>query len=240
MWYEEGDSLNLDLFVQNFEDERESYWSDDEQGKDYLRLVDRIAKTLLRGSTDLVQPPQDFGDAETFSWDQAQWLADLDPVSGRVLERIEIDVAWEYSVDTRGMALRCLELARLVIAAQPNESVMRFLRRLSRCYIAGFLPECVMLCRAVAENALIEKFDRKSLPLPATPQGQSSMRSRLDAAVRFNLLSQRAADDLWVVWKRGSKAAHEDPEATQDVLGTIHLSMAGVIFESCGWRELRG
>lgn len=118
------------------------------------------------------------------------------------------------------MANRCLELARLVIAAQPHESVMRFLRRLSRCYIAGFLPECAMLCRAVVENALTEKFDRKGLPLPATPEGRSSMRSRLDAAVRFRLLSAEAADNLWIVWKRGSKAAHEDPEATQNVLDT--------------------
>ena len=226
MFYEEGDSLNLDLFVQNFEYNRERYWSDDEQGQAYIASVDRIARMLLRGTAELVQPPQDFADPEAFTWDQAQWLADIDPISARVLERVEIDVAWEYSVDTRGMAKRCLELARLVIAARPNESVMRFLRRLSRCYIAGFLPECVMLCRAVVENALVEKFDRKGLPLPSTPEGRSSMRSRLDAAVRFRLLSARAADDLWIVWKRGSKAAHEDPGATQDVLDTIRISMA--------------
>lgn len=226
MFYKEGDSLNLDLFVQNFEDDRERYWSDDEEGQAYISSIDRIAKMLLRGSADLVQPPQDFTSSEALTWDQVQWLANIDPIHARVLERVEIDVAWEYSVDTRGMANRCLELARLVITARPNESVMRFLRRLSRCYIAGFLPECVMLCRAVVENALVEKFDRKGLPLPATPEGRSSMRSRLDAAVQFRLLSVSAADDLWIVWKRGSKAAHEDPEATHDVLETIRISVA--------------
>jgi hypothetical protein len=226
MWYGEGDSLNLDLFVQNFEDERERYWSDDVQGKNYIQLVDRIAKMLLSGSTELVRPTQDFADPEAFTWEQAQWLADLEPVTPRIVERVEIDVAWEYSVGTRGMALRCLELARVVISAQPNESVLRFLRRLSRCYIAGFLPECVMLCRAVVENSLTDRYARKGLPLPATSEGQSSMRARLNTAVRFKLISQGAADDLWVIWKRGSKAAHEDPTATQDVLGTIQLAMS--------------
>jgi hypothetical protein len=102
---------------------------------------------------------------------------------------------------------------------------MRFLRRLSRCYIAGFLPECVMLCRGVVENALVEKFNRKNIPLPATSQGQSSMRSRIEAARRFNWLSDRASEHAWLIWKRGSKAAHEDPEATQNVLETIQFSM---------------
>lgn len=52
------------------------------------------------------------------------------------------------------------------------------------------------------------------------------MRSRIEAAVWFRLLSAEAADDLWTIWKRGSKAAHEDPEATQDVLDTIRISMS--------------
>jgi hypothetical protein len=226
MWYEEGDSLNLDLFVQSFEDSRDRYWADDEEGRKYIELVDRLAKTLLRGSSELLRPPQDNSIAAPFSWDQVQWLVNVDPISVLVLERVEIDVAWEYSVNTRAMAHRCLELAQVVIAARPNESVVKFLRRLSRCYIAGFWPECVMLCRGVVENALVEKFQRKNLSLPATPEGRSSMRSRIDAAVRFGLLSKVAADDFWIVWKRGSKAAHEDPEATQDVLDTIQRSMA--------------
>lgn len=85
VFYEEGDSLNLDLFVQSFEDERETYWSDDEQGRNYIVLVDRIARLLLRGSTELVRPPQESSDPEAFTWEQAQWLADLDPVTPRVL-----------------------------------------------------------------------------------------------------------------------------------------------------------
>ena len=226
MWYEEGDSLNLDLYVQNFENGRDRYWGEDENGRNYIDFVDRLARTLLRGSAELVQPRNNDSITDAFSWDQVQWLANVDPISARVLERVEIDVAWEYSVDTRGMAHRCLELTRLVIAAQPNESVMRFLRRVSRCYIAGFRPECVMLCRAVVENALVEKFRRKKLPLPATAEGQSSMRSRIDAAVRFGFISKIAADDLWSIWKLGSKAAHEDPDATEDVLATIKRSMA--------------
>jgi hypothetical protein len=83
-----------------------------------------------------------------------------------------------------------------------------------------------MLCRAVTENAVLEKYARKKLPLPATPEGKSNMRSRLDAAVRFGLISESRAEDAWLIWKRGNKAAHEDPEATRDVLGTIKTTMS--------------
>src|SRR5690606_20473403 len=104
---------------------------------------------------------------------------------------------------------------------------------LSRCYIAGFLPECVMLCRAVVENAFVQKFADKELPLPATESGETPMRVRIEAARRFKFLSPARANDAWIVWKRGSKAAHEDPGATTDVLDTIRMTM-GVLSELYG------
>jgi len=228
-WYEEGQSLNLDLFVQAYEDSRGEYWGEDEEGRRRLELIDQFAKTLLSGSLELVQPRAE-ANLSVFTWDQIAAMAGLDPIADQIKERIEIDVAWEYSVDTQGMAQRCLELMQLVIKAEPSEAVMRYTRRLSRCYIAGFGPECVMLCRAVLENALKEKYRRKEIPFPATPKGGSPMRGRIDSAARFRWLSADAAGDAWVIWKRGSKAVHEDPTATTDVLGTIGMTM-GVIGE---------
>lgn len=225
MFYGEGESLNLDLIVGNFEADRERYWGDDEQGRKYLALVDQVAKALLRGSWELVQPGDTSLGEVPFTWEQVQWLVKVEQISARVRERVEIDVAWEYCVDTPAMANRCIELARVVIAGRPNEAVLRYLRRVSRCYIAGFGPECVLLCRGAIENAVKDTFSRKKIPLPATREGQSTMKSRLAAAVRLGMMSQQAADNAQVVWTRGNKAAHDDPEATRDVLGTITLSM---------------
>jgi hypothetical protein len=226
LFYDEGSRLDLDLIVQNYEEDRERYWSDDEEGARYIALVDGIARFLLGGTAGLVQPRSDPAKPEAFTWEQARFLAELDPVSERVYERIEIDVAWAFSVETRAMAQRCLELAREVIAAEPNEAVLRYLRRLSRCYIAGFHPECVILCRAAVENALNEAFDRK----PGTKAGRSSMAARLDSAVSLRLLTQVRREDAWLVWTRGNKAVHEDPEATRDILATIRLTL-GVLKE---------
>jgi hypothetical protein len=218
MFYKEGSSLDLDLIVQSYEADRKQYWGEDEEGERYIQGIDRIAKMLLQGSSELIEP-------EALSWDLIQQMADEDLLRKQIRERIEIDVAWEYSVNTRGMAHRCLELARLVVVAKPNESVMRFLRRLSRCYVAGFLPECVVLCRAVVENALIERLDRRGDSLPYNAQGPSTLAARIDEARMRQFLSEETAKAAHAVRRRGNTAVHKDPHATHAVLETIKLTM---------------
>lgn len=223
MFYEEGSSLDLDLIVQNYEQDRKKHWGDDEAERRFLILVDQLASTLLRGAQALVEPSQS-AEPHPFSWSQVRILTEQETISDRVLERLEIDVAWEFCVETRAMARRSLDLAKLVVAAQPNSSVMRFLRRLTRCYIAGFFPECVILCRGVLENALIDAFASKGIPLPATKEGDSSMQTRINSACRLSLLSQQGGSAARLIWSRGNAAVHKDPEATQAVLETISLT----------------
>jgi len=82
-----------------------------------------------------------------------------------------------------------------------------------------------MLCRSVLENGIKEKFDQKNIPMPATAQGKSEMRVRIEAARKFKWLSNPSAELAMVVWRRGSKAVHEDPEATGEVWDTIRSTM---------------
>jgi hypothetical protein len=224
MFYEEGSSLDLDLIIQNYEDDRERYWSDEGAGTEYIRLVDNLAKMLLRGSIELVQPGKDFEDPTAFDWDQVRTLLNIEPIAERIFERLEIDAAWEYSTGARSMAQRCLELADLAISASPNRAVMKFLGRLSRCYIAGFFPECVMLCRAVLENGIRETYQQRSQPLPDT------MRARLDWARMCGWLSEENRTAALTVWTRGNTAVHADPSVTTEVLETIRMTL-GILGE---------
>jgi hypothetical protein len=143
-----------------------------------------------------------------------------------VLEELEIGSAYAATDDLEGQADRCLDLCELALRSQPNEAVSRYLRRLGRCYVAGFFPECVILCRAAIENGIKHAFDRKHVPLPANDSGASAMRTRLNAAAMFGWMSSRAKQYAETVWYRGSKAVHEDPSATADALETIAMTMA--------------
>ncbi|MFL5385640.1 MAG: DUF4145 domain-containing protein [Longimicrobiaceae bacterium] len=212
MFYRYGSSLDLDLIIQSYEDERRRDWDNDEQSRKFLILIDQLARTLLRGSQDLIQP---IGREAThpFSWEQVQFLTEQESISIHVLERLEIDVAWVLCTETRAMAYRCLDLAKIVATAQPNPVVLGFLRRLSRCYVAGFLPEAVMLCRSVLENAVKERVGTKH-----------TMRERIATARQLGKLSSQASEAAMLIWTRGNAAVHEDSEATHDVTETIRLT----------------
>jgi hypothetical protein len=212
MFYDEGSSLNLDLIIQNYEDERRRYWGDGGQTRNFLALVDQLAMSLLRGSQDLIAPSND-EIPHAFSWEQVRFLTDLEGFQDRVLERLEIDVAWVFCAETRPMAYRCLELANLVVSAKPNAAVVRFLRRLTRCYIAGFFPECIILCRSVFESAMKEKIH--------IDQG---MRSKINHAKQHGWLTEDGSKAADWIWQSGNIAVHENPEATEDTLEMIRLT----------------
>lgn len=124
--------------------------------------------------------------------------------------------------------MRCLELTADVLKDRPPQQVLEFVRRLSRCYIAGFLPECVILCRAILETAVRERFARARRRPPSAPPGKSEMKARLSAARANGWLSASTFDAAWIVWTRGNKAIHEGPHITHDVRGTVRLTMAAL------------
>lgn len=219
-WYERGIDLDGHLMevINFFESERESYLTRTPEN-DFLRIADSSAKKLLVGVESLIVPPGSSDDL--FDWSAARWVAGTEVFATEVRERIQISVAEEYCTDTDKMAERCLALAEAVLASQPNEAVTRYLRRLSRCYIVGLLPECVMLCRAVLENAVAEVFDRHQEPFPVDDRGRPTMEARLERARKLGWLSDRTKRFAQDVWARGNKAVQSDPQATQDVLATI-------------------
>lgn len=213
----------LHLTIENFETDRKHFWSGVDRGDKLLEFMDEIAKTLTVASTDLTSQTLS---EHLFSWDQLRHLAELDGFREPVFEGIQISVALEFCTDSHVKAQRCLELIEEVVQDQPSKTVMEYMRRLSRCYIAGLGPECVIICRGVLENAIRDRFRRAKVPLPATPEGRSSMRVRIDAAHRLGFLSTAGKSSATVVWTRGSKAAHEDVNVTKDILGTVRMTMS--------------
>jgi len=223
--YDGGVALHIliESVIDNYEQDREEYWkSEGEEG--YLSVVDGIANSVVRASYQLTEPESPAG--LPLTWEQSRKLAEIEGLREHVLEKIQVAVAWEFANETDAMAKRCLEVTTEVLQQPPAEPVLRFLRRVTRCYVAGFYPETVILCRAVLENALAEKYEREKRPFPTVPSGKSEMSARLEKAEALGWLSRRARNGAWTVWKRGSKTVHEDPTVTAAALETIQMTMA--------------
>ncbi len=229
---EESDlDSSLEVALEAFEENRKVFWREEDDSEDtsaFLEVVNSIGDMLLKASETLLQPiPQ--GDLR-LAWANVRTLtgSQLWPMLEReTLTRIQLKIAERSSIHTRWKAKRCLELSELILDARPNERVLRYLSRLGRCYIEGFDAECVVLCRAVFENALREKFGEEDIPFPAGENGKSQVGSAIKMATRSKWFSRIAIqnDWPWMIWELGSKAVHYDPTAYRDPFGMIKMTL---------------
>jgi hypothetical protein len=153
-----------------------------------------------------------------------------DPDSAEDLElALQARLAWHLCPSFSQAAKRCWELAGLLKRAAAAESARRFLKRVARCYLLGFDPECVIMCRGALENALNARYRNAGERFPKDKKGKETMKVRLIHAEERGWI----ATDTWnalfsEVWKRGSTAVHNDPMAVGNALGTITLTIQAI------------
>jgi hypothetical protein len=205
--------------IDGFRDERDQFWREDEEGRRALRFADWLAD-LLHGASDQLLPPDDDWNPEL--WSSTREFVDDPDFLPLVRERLQITIALKMAPRSAEMADRCLDATRALIVAKPGTRVLKYVRRLTSCYIAGFFPECVVLARAVVERALKDTFERTRKPLPAVERGQSALKALIDEAQRSGWLSEEAGAAADQIRHRGNKAVHDDPELVADVRDTVH------------------
>lgn len=223
VWYEPGWKLAglLETIIQNYEEDREKYWSDDEQTVKLRQFIDSVASTIVESSDDMVLTLSD--ELSSTNWESAQALIEALELSSEVRAKAEILLAWRFAATTDQMAERCLELAEILLEQHPSERVLRFMRRLGRCYVAGFMPESIMVSRSVLENVVNEAVARRAL------RTDGKMSSKLDALLADSGLSSEARAEAWTVWQRGNTAIHKDPESVGQPLETIRMVLRVLI-----------
>jgi hypothetical protein len=203
-----------------------------EEADTAIRMVERMARDLFDAGHAVVREPRTRAaviSKENIEEQMAGLLAErlLKPTRkpGRLRGWLELAIAQSFSLHTDEMSERCLALARIALPQRPGPAVNRYLQRLGRCYVAGFDPETVIVCRAVLENAVNDKFHREHKPVPIPSAGRSEMRAKLIKAEDLGWLTRREHEDAWAVWDRGSTAAHRDPQVTTAVLETIETTI---------------
>jgi hypothetical protein len=141
-----------------------------------------------------------------------------------VWERFIIDMSWEAIGKIVEGASRIFRLYNLVLCSAPCKSTQQFLGRLSRCFIWGFDPECVILCRAVIDTAF---KDRIAPEICEEHFGKPrhkydfSLSDRIQVALDEEIIDEDIAKKARTVKTRGDTAVHKQPNITKDVWGTI-------------------
>lgn len=147
-----------------------------------------------------------------------------------IWERLWIDDAWNVVSGIQERAYRVWELERLIErvfrSQQPPEPSARFLALVSRCYVFGFIIECVAMCRAAMEQAL---RDRVTVESPSKAKQPDTLDGMINTAfaqtsdiVGWDPELYKAAK---AVQERGNEALHNAPDATNDALGTIESAL---------------
>jgi hypothetical protein len=222
MDYDVALDIRIEGAIDSYRRARDKAWREVEGGEHALALAGQVADAVLRISRELIVPG---GFESERAWDWIRDFVEKQATADAVKEDLQITLASELVPDTEEMANRCLAITREVMFLEPNESVRRFLRRLTRCYIAGFLPECVMLCRAVLENAVTEVNAALQLKPQPNKEGHVGMAAKLDELRRVNRLDDETRKLASVVWKRGNTAVHKDPTAVQEVVDTVDMTI---------------
>jgi hypothetical protein len=127
-------------------------------------MYDLVAEALLAATSDLLFTDSDTDEAwkqVNSPWARVVQIAEQSGFAQQLSESIEVLLAEDTIARLPESTRRSIQLAELIISDPPGEAVRCFLARLGRCYMAGFLPECVILCRATLENPVKERVDYK-------------------------------------------------------------------------------
>ena len=148
------------------------------------------------------------------------------------LDNPNIRIAWEsFVIELVGDAMerigsgsvRMLELSQLLVAANPPDPTLNYLHRISACFIWGFDPECIILCRSALDTAFRDKVSEEICEqvFGTAEERHFGLLDRIRAAHRTQMISDDTRQIAWRVKDRADKAVHYDPDATRDVLGTV-------------------
>ncbi len=138
-----------------------------------------------------------------------------------VWERLCVQLAWE-AVGERVVtgAYRILQLTELVVKGNPSPATLRFLRRVSRCFVWGFDAECVILCRGVIDAAFTDAIsdavcDKHKL---AKARFGHTLTNRIKAARLEGVIDEDTKNRAFRVNTPATQAVHVNPEEAVDVL----------------------
>lgn len=197
-----------------FEEERTAFLR---EMANEINLFLRLVKEKLPRGTPLAALDQYINDAALDTRPSDDSLLKL------VWERFCIHLAQEMVARLTPGANRILQLNDMVISGNPSIATLRFLRRVSRCFIWGFDPECVILCRGAIDTAFATVITDQICDNHGLKKAGfgHTLTNRIKAALLEGMIDEGTKNAAFRVNSPATEAAHRDPTKTASVLNVI-------------------
>ena len=145
-----------------------------------------------------------------------------------VWERFCIDLAKELIEDQLiPAANRLFQLVDLIVDVGCSAPTVTFLQRISRCYVWGHHPECVILCRGAMETAFEEKITDRMCKKQADRASRYgyTLCQRIHIAHKESMINKKAKDTALRVNKTANSVAHDRPVVLSDVFEVVRETL---------------
>jgi len=218
----------LDEFEEHWKEVQSNEIANTEKMKKALRriaaLAEAWAKNVLDASTALAVPT-DLYEKIAFPGSSGEPLRELFELFAA--NSIAINFTREGIYKAEPAARRCIQLLQVVIEAESkdNDPVRKFLKRVARCYIWDFAPECIILCRSALDVALRDRLARTAMRKDAKWQ-RDKIEDNINRAYTLQLLDKKGKEYAHSVRLQANKALHYQLDITKDILGTIRRTTA--------------
>jgi len=141
-----------------------------------------------------------------------------------IWEELCILDARDHADEVRDRVARVFQLERVIrgcTAQNTSAAASEFLCLVSRCFIAGYFPECIAFCRSAIDTAFRGKVsDVVCSQRGDSPRSGYQLSNRIEAALP-NLIDKGTYDAAIRVRERGNTVIHNDANAVRDFIGTI-------------------
>ena len=208
----------LDDFEEHWKEAQSNEIGDTEEKKKELRGIatwaEECAKYVLDASTALAVPTHPYDRIPDWSKEICE-LFETDSIAIRFMR--------EGIYSAQPAARRTIRLFPLVIEAKTNDAVRKFLKRIARCYIWDFAPECIILCRSALEAALGEGLMQTAIRKDPNWE-RAHIKDNINRAHCLGLLDEEGKKYAHEVRIRGNKTLHDQPDITNDIFGTIKMT----------------
>ena len=201
-------------------------------------FLDLIREKLKDSPDALRQLIEDLNARQFPPFEYDPYDIDSDEPMHLIGEAIAIADAFDAVSSIGERVNRILNLERVVCDVfrdvHPPEGCIRFLALVSRCYINGFDPECIVMCRSAMEEAFRTKVGDEHCERVTEPKRREdheyslSVRINASCAPANQLLANESEviREAWAVKKRGDKVVHGyETDATRDAIGTIRSTL---------------
>lgn len=145
------------------------------------------------------------------------------PLLKLVWERLCIHLADDFAARVIVAANRVLQLSNLLVSGKPSDDTVRFLRRISRCFIWGFDAECVILCRGAIDTAFTSAVPDATCDKHGLVRASfgHTLTNRIRAALLEGIIDDETKRAAFRVNTPATEAAHRNPDEAIGILGVI-------------------